>query len=150
MATGEVTAAYSTAAMATIDSAKMMAMTESDGRAAGLHEALTRSEGGNDIFGRAPTAITVTPVQIPQAGFAAGSNTDIVITRGLTGDLMVTRDRPPGTATPRPAASAGAAGWAGKVLSNGATQSITVHSNIANAVRKTSRPILLRRSTSPV
>lgn len=135
MATGEVTAAYTTAAMATIDAAKMTAMTEMDGRAAGLHEALTRSDGADDIFtgGPAGTSLTITPVQIPQAGWTSGSNTDIVITRGLTGGLSVTRDRAGWHDEAADAASPGA-GWAGKVLSSG-TQTLTVHSNIANAVR---------------
>ena len=137
MATGEVSAAYTTAAMATIDAAKMTAMTEMDGRAAGLNEALTRSGGVNDIFTGGPNgaSLTVTPVQIPQAGFAPGTNTDIVITRGLTGELTVTRDRASWLGDATAAAPLGATSWAGRVLSNGATQSITVHSNIANAVR---------------
>ena len=137
MATGVVTAAYSTAAMATIADGKRDGMTESDGRAAGLHEALTRSGGANDIFIGGPSGapLTVTPVQIPEAGFVPGTVTDIVITRGLTGDLMVTRDRATWHAPATAAAAAGETGWAGKVLTNGATQTITVYSNIANAVR---------------
>ena len=135
MATGEVTATYTMAAMATIAEMKMTAMTEMDGRAAGLHEALTRSDGADDIFtgGPAGTSLTITPVQIPQAGWTSGNNTDIVITRGLTGGLSVTRDRAGWHDEAADAASPGA-GWAGKVLSSG-TQTLTVHSNIANAVR---------------
>ena len=132
-ATGEVTATYTTAALATIADGRMTEMAESDGRAAGLYEALTRSGGADDIFG---AGVTITPVQIPQAGWDAATVPDIVITRGLTGDLMVTRDRAHWEGDATDAASLGAEGWAGKVLTNGATQSVTVYSNIANAVRE--------------
>ena len=134
MATGEVTATYTTAAMDAIAEAKMMAMTESDGRAAGLHEALTRSDAADDVFTGGPggNALTITPVRIPEAGDPGVTN--IVVTRGLTGDVMVTRDRAGWHGDAMAAASLGATGWSGKVL-NSATQTMTVHSNIANAVR---------------
>ena len=143
MATGEVTAAYSTAAMTTIAAAKSDAMDESDGRAMGLAEALTTSDGVNDIFGVGAAALTITPVQIPQAGLptdASGTagRTDIVVTRGLTGDVMVTRDRAGWHGDATAAASVGA-GWGGQVLTNAgprSVQTLTVHSNIANAVRQ--------------
>ncbi len=134
---GAATAGLTKVAADALAMQKMAAMTELDGRAAGLHEALTRSGGANDVFTGGPSGnpVTVTPVRIPQAGWTAGSNSDVVITRGLTGDLMVTRDRAGWHGDAMAAADAGATGWAGRVLSNGATQSITVYSNIANAMR---------------
>jgi hypothetical protein len=132
----QATAALTATAMARLEGEKLTMMTEADGRAAGLHEALTRSEGANDIFGVGASALSITPVRIPQAGFTAGANTDIIVTRGLTGDVMVTRDRAHWHGDATAAASLGAAGWGGQVLEHdNGRQMITVHSNIANAVR---------------
>ena len=130
---GTVTATLTAAAQMAYDAQQAAMMAEMNGRAAGLYEALTRSEGADDIFG---TGVMITPVQIPEAGWDANTIPDIIITRGLTGDVSVMRDRAHWEGAAMDAASAGAAGWAGKELTNGATQSITVYSNIENAVRE--------------
>ena len=82
-ATGEVTAAYTTTAMATIDAAKMAKMDENSGRSLGMHSALTDATGtrGQQIIGEAD----------------ADSKDNLVITRGMSGGAMVTNGQLGGT-----------------------------------------------------
>ena len=80
-ATGTVEAAYTTAAMATIDAAKTVAADENSGRSLGMHSALTDATGtrGEQIIGEAT------------------SKDNLVITRGMSGGAMVTNGQLGGT-----------------------------------------------------
>ena len=134
--TGVMVTAMRTEAAEEAYQTEMAAMAdEMNRRAAGLHEALTNNAGSHVFDG----GFMVTPVQIPQSPRTAGAThpTNIVITRGLTGDLMVMRDRAGWQGDAMAAASLGAEGWAGQVLMHaGGAQKITVYSNIENAVRQ--------------
>ena len=148
--TGGATVAFNADYMAKIEANKKTMSAEMDGRALGQHEALTRSDGVYDVFTRGPNAaggpLMVTPIRIPEAFNPAVAPTrvmpDIVITRDLTGDLMVMRDRDgwqhrDPDMPPMDAASLGGTGWDGKVLKHtGGEQSITVYSNIENAKKE--------------
>ena len=114
-ATGDVTAAYTTAAMGTINAAKMAKMDETEGRALGLSSAVTDTEGTRGEAIRGTTKAD-----------------DLNFARGLSGGAMVSHDTV-GWATSD--AGMSIPGWAGKVVSR-ETQSYTVYTDIASAKRK--------------
>lgn len=82
-ATGEVMADYTTAAMGTINAAKMAKMDENSGRSLGMHSALTDATGtrGQQIIGEAD----------------ADTKDNLVISRGMSGGAMVTNGQLGGT-----------------------------------------------------
>ena len=120
-----------------VEGATAEQVAEMNARAAGLHEALTISDGSDDIFTDGPgnAELGVTPVRI-QGTVLPATGPDIVITRNLSGSLEVERDRDGWQGEATDAAPLGGTGWAGKVLTHsGEEQTITVYSDIANAVR---------------
>ena len=121
-ATGEVTADYTTAAMETIDAAKMTAMDENSGRSLGMHSALTDATGtrGQQIIGEAD----------------ADTKDNLVIVRGMSGGAMVTNGQLGGTS-----------GWTSSMADNAVsgfeghkrtrkTEEIVVYTNIDAAKHK--------------
>ena len=97
-ATGEVTAAYSTAAMTAIADAKMVAMDENSGRASGLSSALSDADGDRGE-----------PIRVDATGL---KNADFNISRGLSGMAMVSDGGKSGWSTM--SAPNAVAGWQGE------------------------------------
>ena len=128
----ELDSGLATAQMA-VDGPSEEQVTEMDGRAAGLHEALTQSDGASDVLG---TRYGVTLVRLP-VDRANNAANNIVITRGLSGGFDLMRERTGWLDPATDAASLGGTGWAGKTLAHsGEEQSITVYSNIKTATRE--------------
>ena len=127
-----LTEPLATAQMA-VDGPSEEQVAEMDGRAAGLYEALTRSSGDNDVLG---DDLDITPVRIHETREANEPN-DIIITRGLSGEFELTRERANWLDDATAAPTSLGSDWAGKRLTHDidspAVQTITVYTNIENA-----------------
>ena len=116
---GTVTAELTAAAQMAYDNQKKAMMAELEGRAAGLHSALTDATGARGE----PIRVDANP-----------KNADFAISRGLSGAAMVSDGGKSGWSTR--AAPNAVAGYQGTVLDNGKTQTYTVYADIAPAKRK--------------
>ena len=118
-ATGEVTAAYSTAAMTAIADAKMVAMDENSGRSLGMHSALTDATGTRG-----------------QAILAGAKDDDLEIMRGMSGGAMVTDGQLGGkSGWTTGTADSAISGFEGHKLTR-KTEKFVVHTDIAAAKHK--------------
>ena len=123
-ATGEVTAAYTATAKAAITAGQKVAAAELKDRATGLASALADVSGGWGVA-----------IHDPGTPAAQSKGSDFEVSRGLTGDAMISNGGKSGWET-NGAAVMALSGWTGKVLTNGKTQSYTVYTDIAAAKRK--------------
>ena len=119
-ATGStVTATYTTAAMTTINNAKMTAMDENSGRSLGMHSALTDKDGSRG-----------------QAILAGAKDDELEIMRGMSGGAMVTDGRLGGKSGWTTAmADSAISGFEGTKLTR-KTEKIVVYTDIEAAKHK--------------